>query len=350
MRRMTLADLIVTVLLALTLGTFGIATAQVLEDHEELKKCAMNLRQIGQAILLYSNENRGAFPRTIVSGGASPVPTWGTPYEGDAKLEASEKANAFDTKDPAANAPKPNDVSAAFFLLLRTQDITSEVFVCPATDRQKWDFGAGTNSAIHWTNWKGHAGLRDHLGYSYQNPYPSVAAIGAGFKLNNSISAEFAVASDMNPGSDALLKLTRMSKMEEMRAGNSFNHGGDGQMVLYGDGHVEYMKSPFVGIQRDNIFTYGNSEKTGGDGIVGSPVGPHDSILLPAAKHIGVTDVQGVAPDVAMAPPSPEDLAKLRTTMLGKFVRKEGAGAGATLEITAGTIVLTSGGAPGVQV
>jgi hypothetical protein len=34
----------------------------------------------------------------------------------------------------------------------------------------------------------------------YQNPYPESAAIGAGFKTNNSISAEFAVASDICPG------------------------------------------------------------------------------------------------------------------------------------------------------
>jgi len=28
-------------------------------------KCASNLRQIGQAILLYSNDNNGPYPRTI---------------------------------------------------------------------------------------------------------------------------------------------------------------------------------------------------------------------------------------------------------------------------------------------
>ena len=34
----------------------------------------------------------------------------------------------------------------------------------------------------------------------YNNPYPSTNAIGSGFKLNNSISAEFTVASDTKVG------------------------------------------------------------------------------------------------------------------------------------------------------
>src|SRR3954451_3058104 len=37
--------------------------------HERVR-CGSNLRQIGQAILLYSNENKGAYPRTSSVPGA----------------------------------------------------------------------------------------------------------------------------------------------------------------------------------------------------------------------------------------------------------------------------------------
>ena len=36
--------------------------------------------------------------------------------------------------------PQDNDVTAAMFLLLRTQDITSEVFTCPCSNAEKDTF------------------------------------------------------------------------------------------------------------------------------------------------------------------------------------------------------------------
>jgi prepilin-type processing-associated H-X9-DG protein len=213
-------------------------------------------------------------------------------------------------KDKAALPFRPakNDVTAALFMLLRTQDIAGKAFVCPSTGLETFDFGGSPLSANKWTNWPGRDAIKKHLSYSYQNPYPSADAIGKGFKLNNAISAEFAVASDMNPGGDGLLKLKPTAGLREAREGNSFNHDRDGQNVLYGDGHVEFLINPFVGVQRDNIFTFGESGNdapdTGGDGIIGSSVGPDDSILLPTARDIGQVDEQGNfvgAPQLAKA-------------------------------------------------
>ena len=39
-----------------------------------------------------------------------------------------------------------------------------------------------------------------NLSYSYQVPYPDTTAVAGGFKLNTAITAEFAVMSDINPG------------------------------------------------------------------------------------------------------------------------------------------------------
>jgi prepilin-type processing-associated H-X9-DG protein len=72
-----------------------------------------------------------------------------------------------------------------------------------------------------------------------------------------------------------------------MKQANSNNHDGDGQNVLFGDGHVEFLQNPFVGVQRDNIFTRKDptnpsiSDTTWSNTLKGS-FNANDSVLLPS--------------------------------------------------------------------
>ena len=355
--RSSRADVFVSIVLVLLLGTFTIGQAQMADEIANRVKCASNLRMIGQAILLYSNENRGVFPRVRYDI-ANPAPTWGTPYEGNPKLGPVDpkKAGMFIEKDSEA-LPKVNDVTAAMFMLLRTQDITPDVFVCPSTGQTPMSFGPKKNdTALNWTNWPGNKGIAEHLSYSYQNPYPTKDAIAAGWKLNNAISAEFAVAADMNAGVDALMKVPLSAGVDAVRVGNSPNHGGDGQNVLYGDGHVEFQAHPYVGVAGDNIYTYGNSGKdhkdAAGDGIVGASVGPNDSILLPTAKDVGIVDASGklteaarklrerLTPDMKPATPQQQDAA--RQQLMGTYVQEQG-GRRVKLQITKDQLIGSTG-------
>jgi len=247
-------------------------------------KCASNLRQLGQAILLYANEARpmGTYPRTLYASVASPgTCTWGSP---GTYPTASNPPDPFLTGGPSAN-----DITSAFFLLLRTQEITSEVFTCPSSNGEKWDFNGGANTALNWVNWQ----LTDitsgkKLSYSYQNPYPDSTAVAGGFKLTTAISAEFAVAADMNPGSsgnnDNVLNVQSTDSTSNMKRGNSNNHDEDGQNVLYGDGHVEFQQNPFCGVARDNIYSRKADSTSFSSNTSGFKVGPYnadDSLLLP---------------------------------------------------------------------
>jgi prepilin-type processing-associated H-X9-DG protein len=232
-------------------------------DCSNSVKCSSNLRQIGLALLLYSNENRGHYPRVTYVPGPDVTPVWGTGAE---------------SNDPFTGA-RPNDVSAAMFLLLRTQDITSEVFTCPSSNAVRDDFGGGTNSALDRANF---TDIKKNLSYSLHNPYPSDGVIPVTDKTwwTNNMSAEFAVAADINPGNrgdkdDNVLRPNDSSSGAELKYANSDNHDRDGQNVLFGDGHVEFLSHPFAGIKRDNIYTTGNGK------IVASPVDANDSVLLP---------------------------------------------------------------------
>jgi prepilin-type N-terminal cleavage/methylation domain-containing protein/prepilin-type processing-associated H-X9-DG protein len=250
-------------------------------------KCHDQLRALGQALLLYANENKGAFPRTI--------------YVPDQPLNAQDDGeNGGSARDPfglsgptASPYRRDNDVAAAIFLLIRTQDIATEIFVCPSSDAEKDTFGgsgtpapgATSQNKVSFSSW------RKNLSYSYANPYPSAEAAKRGYSLDTKCGAEFAVAADLNPGIgdgyDVTAPLDETASQKLMLKANSQNHRGAGQNVLFGDGHVDFVQNPFCGVQRDNIYTVSGStdgSKTTSKVVVGSPVGPHDSVLLPALK------------------------------------------------------------------
>jgi prepilin-type N-terminal cleavage/methylation domain-containing protein/prepilin-type processing-associated H-X9-DG protein len=208
-------------------------------------KCASNLRQIGQALALYANENQGNYSRTVYVPGAAP--TQGT---------NPSAPNPF-----APGGPLPNDTTAALFLLIRAQNVPAEIFVCPYTDVSQFDPDTGDlQGRSNFTDY------RKNLGYSYANPYPDDAAERAGYKLGTGMSraSEFAVAADLNPGTGD--------------ASNSLTHEGRGQNVLYADGHDMWEATPFCGVNNDNIYVNKNGS------VTASPVDASDSLLLPSQK------------------------------------------------------------------
>jgi prepilin-type N-terminal cleavage/methylation domain-containing protein/prepilin-type processing-associated H-X9-DG protein len=243
-------------------------------------RCGSNLRQIGQALLLYANENKGNYPRTFYKPGAPLV------FSSDATNSASPRDPFGDKGLPGKVAE--NDVTAAIFLLIRTQDITPEVFVCDSSNAYKDTYGSAAGisaqSKTSFTDW------RKTLTYSFANFYPSEAAVKAGYKLNAATGAEFAVAADMNPGVGDGYDVTlpnASSSTALMQKANSRNHQGQGENVLYGDGHAEFVQNPFCGTKQDNIYTVSGSTDgsvTTSKTVTGSPVWAGDSVLLPALK------------------------------------------------------------------
>jgi prepilin-type processing-associated H-X9-DG protein len=256
----TFVELLVVILLCVLLLAFLISCQDRAERGSNRVKCSSNLRQIGQAMILYANDNGGAYPMCRMSESEPRKPVYGS------------GAAATQPTDP--DGPAENDVTAALFMLLRTQDITSEVFTCPSSNAEKDLFeGKDQTKRSNFTD------LRKNLSYSMQNPYARKSAIGTGWKFNNTLGAEYAVAADRNPGlagkDDNVLKPTATSSANEMRLANTNNHDKDGQNILYGDGHVAWESNPFVGTNRDNIYTTADGQ------INASPVDANDSILLP---------------------------------------------------------------------
>jgi prepilin-type processing-associated H-X9-DG protein len=268
-RAFVFVELLVVLALLALLVPVALSSACRARETANRVKCGSNLRQIGQALMIYAQENKGEYPRTRYQPGVAP-----TQYTG------VFAANPF----TAGDAPGPNDVSAAMFLLVRTQDITTEVFVCASGNGEKYSRHDGKDLRES-SNFPDEVALS----YSVANPYPDGVNVKKRFPQNGISDADYALAADMNPGKDGDFDATAptaTSNAKAMQRANSRNHEAAGQNILFGDGHVEFVQNPFCGIKRDNVYTVAGaadgSAPTSGV-ISGSPKWDGDSVLLPVA-------------------------------------------------------------------
>lgn len=248
---------IIVVLIAILIPMFMSARMRASQA-----RCMSNLRWIGQAMLDYAADNHGRFP--------SAAGTVGERVRPDVSNSGFAAADPFGPGGPVAN-----NVPAAIFLLIRTGRVSPSVFVCPNT--------AGSPDALDGFDVQLRSNFTDvrrNLGYSMQNPYAEDAALLAGFKWGRTVSDDFPLMADLNPGSltpdENLPGLDLIGLLRGRYVGNSNNHDREGQNVLYADGRVEFQTTPRAGINHDHIYMTLHNK------LLASPQDGMDSILLPA--------------------------------------------------------------------
>ncbi len=223
--------------------------------------CGTNLKGLGTAMAVYANDYGGWYPQLPGTG------RWSRLLGFDYHMERP------DLTPGGAQGSTGRTITASWYLLVRETDVSPKSLICPETRQEAfggrylvynkdvtemWDFGAEPYK---------------HVSYAMHLPYGR-------FPANANRSAAFALAADMSPwfvngdivppgqnGEAPQLALddyrsSSLSYGPGRRAANSSNHGGgkgwggEGQNVLFADGHSSYQQRPDVGIARDGIYTY----------------------------------------------------------------------------------------------
>jgi prepilin-type N-terminal cleavage/methylation domain-containing protein len=232
--------------------------------------CGTNLRGLGTACLIYSQENDEEFP---VAGGPG-VDVW-----------APENPDAYwDDEDFDWSGANNITISASQYLLVRNADVSPKVFICKSSGAKEFE-GMDSQGNEPQDPQMEIVELydfgdvpQDHVSYSYHQPYQPNTNFAAQ-PLSGMSSPGMAIMADKSPYWDSDLTFIAESDnvpddedpaqygglmsipdtwdnldKDAKTVANSPTHLREGQNVVYLDGHTEFEKRPDVGVENDNIY------------------------------------------------------------------------------------------------
>jgi 23S rRNA (adenine2503-C2)-methyltransferase len=287
-RAFTIVELLVSIAIFVILLSTFIPYGMRLREQSHRDVCADNLRQLRDALHAYSDANNHVFPRVVYDAAHHP--------NGYCAYTGPDDPNPF----AANSAVKPNDVTASLWLLVRSGIVkNTTIFICPSTDDEP-DLLTDASGRFTKPQSRGNFRSPTMLSYSYATPFGSAP----GYRMDDTQMSEFAIMADKNPGisppdSDVTGPAADSPPLQMAKA-NSRNHFRAGQNVLFADGSVAFVKTPYCGVGRssgvggDNIYTAltkkplsGEHPPANGRGFCSPNIGPAweaDSYLVPTAE------------------------------------------------------------------
>ncbi len=252
--------------------------------------CSSHLRGVGMGVHIYANDNLEWFPQhyyeTTYKFGTQPLPT--RPPEQGVRWVGTMGSNDFLTvtqRTSPTTSPTRSHPSRSLFLLVISGSCTPKQFTCPSTaDREdslrnrEGTYFVPSQPGVNRFDFLGY----DRLSYGYQLPYGPKATPRVGLDPRMVLVADkgpyYTADGAGLPGSDTLRDQRSGTNPPEQWRGldslelpnqqwrpyNSRNHAQEGQNVTFIDGHVEFTKTPLVGVHRDNVYTLQSDTESAG--------------------------------------------------------------------------------------
>lgn len=258
----TLIELLVVIAIIALLISILLPSLSRARELSKRLVCAASLKGIGTSCKLYANDNFEqwmvpGFDSTLIDEGTGLryLPSGTTDIIGKMpdRTSQSRKQNNL-----GMNGSSEVSVTRVYWMLVRSGDTTVKQFYCPSSG----DEPDSTENLDRYYDFMGIAAVS----YGFQVPFgPRDTRAREGCDNRQALAAdkgpyywESTGAPNWTTGEGGdLVDLNDSPKA--WRSFNSGNHGGnstgEGQQILFADGHVTFERTPAVGIDRDNIYT-----------------------------------------------------------------------------------------------
>lgn len=300
----TLIELLVVVAIIALLISILLPSLSRARELSKRVVCSSNESGLGKSCKIYSNDNEELWPvpafDTATSattrtkylqngtqmgvGGTFPSPGLDYPPGPSATPNRStvsrETGGTTNSGIPATQL----SVTRGLWMLIRAGDVQAKGFICPSGGDQV----DPTTEIDAYYDFK----AIEHISYGYLVPFGPTQT-----RPSENLDSRMALSADKGPWYDSGSKTAfdaistfpdEKSSPTEWRQFNSGNHGGrgagEGQNVLFHDGHSSFERTPIVGVDQDNIFTVMVNGHIAAQNKVGRQIGAHPHSTTPIAN------------------------------------------------------------------